>query len=701
MALYKTLIHPEARKDALHKIFETFCAPEIAGRIQGTSALLDINDRAHLKSATQTQSVDALSKLSSNNIVDIHSTNHEDGCSSTATITNFIPNDASKIKESEVLSNISEHQQTEQEKAESITNFTPNTSDNININKLSNNSAVSTNSIVNDSDNNNINNNRVEINIVPSEKEQIQIKSPLEIEQQITTQISPNNTIQNSNNSENTNNMINSNTMSDSLNTSSSINVTSITDSSISAPSPFFSENSNAIGCYGKSLKRLKRRMNLGECTTDIFDEVVGEILNDLKLDVFPRFLESKMFDMYLRCKLMENNKIGIESFHFMRMLGRGAFGSVNACKKKDTGKLYAMKQIDKRRVQATDSIHSLIAERDFLSLMDSRFVTSLKYAFMDQDKLYFIMDLMTGGDLKYHLNHDGYFEENRSRYYCAQILLGLEHIHGKGIIYRDLKLENVLVDERGNIKISDLGLAVSTKDGLVRGYAGTPGYTAPEVVLTQYYDQQVDFFSFGVVIYRSICGKKPFARKKTNEMRINEMDRIRKASIELDRNVVEMLPPYESVRFTPKIKNLCRGLLSKNPKHRLGINGYNEIKEHPWFDCIDWGLLEAGYLSSPFIPACDEIHAEQQQCIGRPPDDDKYAKIKVSTEFNQSLREFEFKSAKVIQAEIVQVLERIDSERGTNDASDGSLSYNELYTFPTAPEVITTKKHCLSCVII
>ena len=99
----------------------------------------------------------------------------------------------------------------------------------------------------------------------------------------------------------------------------------------------------------------------------------------------------------------------------------------------------------------------------------------------------------------------------------------------------------------------------------------------------------------------------------------------------------------FANQQFTPKIKNLCRGLLTKNPKYRLGINGYDEIKEHPWFDCIDWGLLEAGYLKPPFVPACDEIHAEQQQCIGRPPDDDKYSKVKISSQFNHSLFEFEF----------------------------------------------------------
>ncbi len=122
----------------------------------------------------------------------------------------------------------------------------------------------------------------------------------------------------------------------------------------------------------------------------------------------------------------------------------------VNACKKKDTGRLYAMKQINKKRVQATESTKTIMSEKNFLALMDSDFVTGLRYSFSDESTLYLVLDLMVGGDLKYHLNNERTFPEDRSRFYAAEVLLGLEHIHSKGIIYRDLKLENVLVDNSG-----------------------------------------------------------------------------------------------------------------------------------------------------------------------------------------------------------------------------------------------------------
>lgn len=112
----------------------------------------------------------------------------------------------------------------------------------------------------------------------------------------------------------------------------------------------------------------------------------------------------------------------------------------------------------------------------------------------------------MPKGDLKQLLNRHGTFSEDVARFYSAEILLGLKHIHDRGIIYRDIKLENILLDEKGHVKISDLGLSV--KKDKIKGYAGTPGYTAPEVIKGELYSKTADFFSFGVIIYRFITGK-------------------------------------------------------------------------------------------------------------------------------------------------------------------------------------------------
>jgi len=453
-------------------------------------------------------------------------------------------------------------------------------------------------------------------------------------------------------------------------------------------------ENTNIIGVYGRPLKKLEETLSKGFPSKNVFDSITAEVYDDLRLDIFPRFCKSKHFKMYLKCKQMENRTITVKDFHQMRVLGRGAFGVVNACKKKDTGTLYAMKQINKRRVQATDSTESIMAERNFLSYMDSDFVTGLKYSFQDDETLYLILDLMIGGDLKYHLNNEKTFNEERSKFYAAEVLLGLEHVHSKGIIYRDLKLENILVDDKGHVKISDLGLSVivmteENKEEIlrnqkkpnpnvtihgIRGYAGTPGYTAPEVVLSHYYKHIVDFFSLGVMIYRFLCGKKPFQSKKRHRGQGHRQHDQRRATAELDRNVVEMEPDFPHQYFSPESKSLLKGLLCKNHKRRLGYKGIHEIKNHPWFDSIDFGMLEAGYINSPYVPSLDEIHAEQQNAIGPPPQDEKFIRIKITQEFENSLKGFRFQSKKVIQEEIVDVLKKVTNERRASNIDELNL---------------------------
>lgn len=197
--------------------------------------------------------------------------------------------------------------------------------------------------------------------------------------------------------------------------------------------------------------------------------------------------------------------------------------------------------------------------------------------------------------------------------------------------MYRDIKLENVLLDNDGHCKISDLGLAVRcspSSNGSVRGYAGTPGYTAPEVCLQQSYSLSADFFSFGVMIYRFLSGRKPFqfrsggTKKKEDEKK--KKGGGHRTGNELDKNVVEMEPEYPDRYFSPSSRSLLKGLMAKNPRYRL--QEFSEIKHHQWFaGRIDFGSLEAGNLTPPFVPNQDEINADSLRHIGRPPNDDKY----------------------------------------------------------------------------
>jgi len=455
-------------------------------------------------------------------------------------------------------------------------------------------------------------------------------------------------------------------------------------------------EGTNTIGVYGKPIARIKQRIAEHD-TNDaaLFDVVAGEVFDDLRLDAFPRFEASVYFKLYIQCKAMESKQITIRDFLALRPLGRGAFGLVHACEKRDCGKLYAMKQINKKRVQATESLKTVMQERDYLAMMNSKFVTSLKYAIVDEDTIYIILDLMLGGDLKYHLNVKEKFGEARTRFHAAQILLGLEHIHSKGIVYRDLKLENVLVDEVGHVKISDLGLAVLLgESGKVRGYAGTPGYTAPEVVLGFQYNHIADFFSLGVMIYRCLCGKKPFLRK--SRKRGDKKKAHHRKSSALDRNVIEMEPEFSPHYFSPKARSILKGLMAKNPHTRLGYEDILHIKEHPWFDEIDFGLLEAGYLKPPFDPPkLDQVHSPIQSNDGAPPQDKQYQNIKITDDFQENLKDFEFISKETLQEELVEVLRRADAEKQLHEQENNKNGQHKL----SDPYQINARPNrCLGC---
>jgi len=404
--------------------------------------------------------------------------------------------------------------------------------------------------------------------------------------------------------------------------------------------------NNNPIGVYGRSVRHVKELVMSMSAPKDLFDDVARDVMTDLKLDVFPRFQKSDFYRKYIRTKWTETVKVLVKDFTTFRVLGRGGFGAVHACRKKNSGQIYAMKCINKKLVKVKSALDNVLEERNVLTMMKSNFVTNLKYALQDEDTLFLIMDLMLGGDLKFHLINAGRFTEKRARFYAAQVLLGLEHVHNHSIIYRDMKLENVLLDHAGHCRLSDLGLAVVTKVK-IKGYAGTPGYTAPEMIKNKLYGPAADIFSYGVMLYRMLCGSKPFKGK---------VDR------DLDKAVIERKPQFPKEIFSKEAINLLTGLLQKRPENRLGCGErlIEEIKEHPFFESIDWGLLEAGYIDPPFTPNKFDVNAASLKDIGDF-DRAKYKHVKLDERFKQRIRNFEYCSAKALQDEMVLVLEKAD----------------------------------------
>uniref|UniRef100_F1KTH0 G protein-coupled receptor kinase n=1 Tax=Ascaris suum TaxID=6253 RepID=F1KTH0_ASCSU len=354
------------------------------------------------------------------------------------------------------------------------------------------------------------------------------------------------------------------------------------------------------------------------EPSGDIFSETCKEVRAFLAAQPFREFIETKYFHRYLQWKWLEKRPVDKHTFRLYRVLGKGGFGEVCACQVRASGKMYALKKLEKKRVKKRHAETLSLNEKQILQKINSPFVVSLAYAYETKDALCLVLTLMNGGDLKFHLYNlmPGGFEEKRVQFYAAEITLGLQHLHAERILYRDLKPENILLDDYGHVRISDLGLAVELKDNEpIRGRVGTVGYMAPEIVKNERYSYGVDWWGVGCLIYEMIEGKAPFRQRKEKVKRE-----------EVERRVREDQEKY-SDKFSEAARTLCRGLLHKEPNFRLGCrrvgrpeDGAEEMKAHPFFtqgdshtgrEPVPWKKMEAGKLTPPFCPDPRAVYAK------------------------------------------------------------------------------------------
>lgn len=249
------------------------------------------------------------------------------------------------------------------------------------------------------------------------------------------------------------------------------------------------------------------------EVPTSLFQPYIDEIYFILREFVYDKFLASDKYTRFCQWKNLELNiQLTMNDFSVHRIIGRGGFGEVYGCRKADTGKMYAMKCLDKKRIKMKQGEMLALNERIMLSLVstgeDCPFIVNMTYAFQTPEKLYFVLDLMNGGDLHYHLSQHGVFCESDMRFYAAEVILGLEHMHNRFVVYRDLKPANILLDENGHTRISDLGLACDFSKKRPQASVGTHGYMAPEVLSKgQSYDSSADWFSLGCMLYKLLKG--------------------------------------------------------------------------------------------------------------------------------------------------------------------------------------------------
>uniref|UniRef100_A0A8B9H2H2 G protein-coupled receptor kinase n=1 Tax=Astyanax mexicanus TaxID=7994 RepID=A0A8B9H2H2_ASTMX len=310
----------------------------------------------------------------------------------------------------------------------------------------------------------------------------------------------------------------------------------------------------------------------------------------------FSDYQNSMYFDRFLQWKMLERQSVTKDTFRQYRVLGKGGFGEVCACQVRATGKMYACKKLEKKRIKKRKGESMALNEKQILEKVNSRFVVSLAYAYETKDALCLVLTIMNGGDLKFHIYNMGTpgFEKERVQFYAAEICCGLEHLHRESIVYRDLKPENILLDDNGHIRISDLGLAIKVPEGeMIRGRVGTVGYMAPEVINNERYSMSPDWWGLGCLIYEMTAGRSPFRARK---------ERVKREEVE--KRVQEEEEEY-SDKFTEDTKAICRMLLAKDPKQRLGCQaeGGAEVKAHPFFKNINFKRLEAGILEPSFVP--------------------------------------------------------------------------------------------------
>ncbi|XP_021767220.1 serine/threonine-protein kinase AtPK1/AtPK6-like [Chenopodium quinoa] len=342
--------------------------------------------------------------------------------------------------------------------------------------------------------------------------------------------------------------------------------------------------------CVSHSLKISKLCLETEEA------DVLMECENGKTIDEFSEIStddDANPLDSLNDDLLTKDQKVGLDDFEIMKVVGQGAFGKVYQVLKKGTSEIYAMKVMRKDKIMEKNHAEYMKAERDILTKIGHPFIVQLRYSFQTKYRLYLVLDFINGGHLFFQLEKHGLFREDLARIYAAEIVSAVSHLHANGIMHRDLKPENILLDADGHVVLTDFGLAKEMEEnGRSNSLCGTVEYMAPEIVLGKGHDKAADWWSVGVLIFEMLTGQPPFFG--------GNRDKIQKKII---KDKIK-LPAF----LTSEAHSLLKGLLQKDPTKRLGngVMASEEVKLHKWFKPINWKKLEARQLPPSFCPEVD-----------------------------------------------------------------------------------------------
>uniref|UniRef100_A0A8C7J9X5 Protein kinase C n=1 Tax=Oncorhynchus kisutch TaxID=8019 RepID=A0A8C7J9X5_ONCKI len=296
------------------------------------------------------------------------------------------------------------------------------------------------------------------------------------------------------------------------------------------------------------------------------------------------------------------SSSLGLVDFDLLSVIGRGSYAKVLLVRLKKTERIYAMKVVKKELVNDDEDIDWVQTEKHvFEQASNHPFLVGLHSCFQTESRLFFIIEYVNGGDLMFHMQRQRKIPEEHARFYSAEISLALNYLHERGIIYRDLKLDNVLLESEGHIKLTDYGMC---KEGLRPGdttstFCGTPNYIAPEILRGEDYGFSVDWWALGVLMFEMMAGRSPFdIVGSTDNPDQNTEDYLFQVILEKQIRIPRSL--------SVKAASVLKGFLNKEPKERLGCHpqtGFADIMGHPFFRNVDWDLMEQKQVAPPFKP--------------------------------------------------------------------------------------------------
>ena len=296
-------------------------------------------------------------------------------------------------------------------------------------------------------------------------------------------------------------------------------------------------------------------------------------------------------------CAALES-PISINDFSIITILGNGKYGKVQLAKLKEAGDFFAMKVIHKKKLPDARKYRAIFSEKNAFCVSCCPFIVHTHFAFQNEKKFYLCLEYVPGGDLFTHMRESGTIPIDELKLYVAEIAIALNHLHQHNIIYRDLKPENVLLDERGHAKLCDFGLStqLSEDNSTASSFCGTYEYLAPEIIQGKEYGQAVDWWSLGILIYEMVFRQTPFYSIKQNRM----FEKIINGNIifpgVVDRNLI----------------NLIKGLLNRNPSKRYG---FEDVMKHPLFSSFSIDKLINKEYHPCFIPKSNSADFLEEEC--------------------------------------------------------------------------------------